>query len=214
MNAESAPALADAQTGIVLICYEAENSAEAARGSLRNPAVSALCLSLVRALLERSQFDLILYLNLKEQRSSDRPAAAAAIRDAINRAKPLPPANLARLRVREGVPPETSFSNADILVSLGPSALIRGCRAGLKPVQIGQGCAGTEAFSHVFPDIGSFVDAVRNLQGQLSIEEYEGFEKFCQTVIDMSKTLRARNRLFAIRRGPSRDILARECCVP
>ena len=175
VKATSAPPLTRSTSGVVLICDQAMTASLLAEGCSAGLAEPAIYFDLAAAILDCSHTDVIFHLRCPL-------AQATAIREAIERSGQLSPNYRARLRVIEAVPLEAVLPCVDLLVSFASPALIQGCRSGLKPIQIGQAVTGSGAFSHIFPDIGSFADALATggLAGRLSVREFEQFEEFCQ----------------------------------
>jgi hypothetical protein len=171
----AAPATREA-AGIALICDEAMTASRLAEGSPPSGGEAALYAATAAAILQHTALGVILHV-----RAGPGEAASAA---AIARAAELLPGDEGRLRLSVAEPLEALLSGVDLLVSFASPGLIAGCRNGLKPVQIGRAVIGSAAFSHVFPDLDGFVEALGggSLKGGLSLPEYEQFEAFCRRV--------------------------------
>jgi hypothetical protein len=175
LEAIPAPQLAPATKGTILVCDQAMSASALAEGRAPHVAEPALYARLAASVLRHGYLEVILHLRR-------RSAEAAAIRRAIEEDGELLPDCHARLRVIGGGPLAAVLPGADLLVSFASPALIEGCRSGLKPIQIGAAVAGSAAFTHIFPDVDSFADALASgdLIGRLSVREYEQFEEFCR----------------------------------
>ncbi len=192
--------------GVVLICDHASTASALAEGSGADLGEPAIYSALASAVLQRSRLDVVFHLRRGR-------VEGAAIREAIERCR-VSPDQRARLQVIEGGPLEIALPRANFLVSFASLALVKGCRNGLKPVQIGRALTGSAAFSHVFPDLDSVVDALATsgLEGQLSVREYEQFEAFCQ-VLCSRDAVAARDPIGRLRTSwrLGRDPIVREC---
>jgi hypothetical protein len=109
------------------------------------------------------------------------PAAAA-----IERWRQQLPAEYeARFRVIDAAPLDALLGSVDLFVSFASPALVHGCRAGFKPVQIGRAVIGSEGFTHIFEDPDAFVGSIAagGFRARLSLEEYSEFERFGEAVV-------------------------------
>lgn len=143
------------------------------------------CDDLVRRLVELGEFEVIVHA--REPHPDDGGGRAAQPGQVRASAEPL----------------ERLFPDADIFVCGGLGSLVLGCGAGLKPVQIGSTLEGCDQFSHVFPDIGSFVAAAPGLRGELSLGEYESFRR---SRLDAAVSDGTRGGLWAGLRQASKSI--------
>ncbi len=194
LDAVSAPPLAQPPAGVALICDHAMTVSAIAEGGAPGACEAEIYAAVAAAILRHTRFAVVLH----RRAGSGKAVAGAAIEPSAGRLPSAP----GRLQVIAAAPLESLLPGADLLVSFASPGLIAGCRSGLKPVQIGRAVIGSAAFSHVFPDIASFADALAagDLVGRLSLPEYEGFEEFCRRITGRTS-----------RRRLARDPILREC---
>ena len=187
--------------GVVLIWDEAAAPSLLAG---ERPAAPAGYAELAAIILARSDLDVIVHLPRHD-------GGGAALREAVAGVYPPLGSHPGRLRVTGAMPLEALLPGVDFLVSFASAALIRGCRSGLKPIQIGAALIGSGGFSEIFPDSRAFADALaaHRLAGSLSVGEYELFEEFCRAVRAVPRYRRGEGPRAAWRRA--RDPVVREC---
>ena len=186
-------------SGVALICGEAMTVSPLIEGTPAGGGEAEIYAAVAAAILRHSEFSVVLH-----------PGTAAAERApsaAIRRASELLPNTQGRLRVIAAEPLERLFPGVDLLVSFASPSLIAGCRAGLKPVQIGRRMIGSTAFSHFFPNPAGFAAALAggDIAGGLSLREYELFDAFCRRIgNDRLRPLAARDSIVRACRPPRR----------
>jgi hypothetical protein len=84
------------------------------------------------------------------------------------------------------MPLAAMLPNIDFLVSSPSCALLQGCRAGLKPIQIGRALIESDGFSNLFAADDSLVDALVDgtISGRLCLQEYRKFEQYCDKLVE------------------------------
>lgn len=190
LDAIPAPPPAQERVGAVLICDHAATASALAAGPALDGCDAEIYAGVATAILQHSRLRVIL--------QARGPAGSAACGAAIERITRRLPDSPGRLQVIEAEALEPLLPGVDLLVSFASAGLIAGCRNGLKPVQIGRAVTGSAAFSHVFPGIGGFAEALAKggLRGGLSLQEFGHFEEFCRR---------------CSRQGPADDPIARAC---
>ncbi|MGC2415691.1 MAG: hypothetical protein WA459_23710 [Stellaceae bacterium] len=179
MHTELAAPSFDNPSGVILICDQAITESVLIGTRPHQSDQPAIYLDLFSGILARSELDVIFHRRLRVRQQC--PAAAA-----IERWRQQLPAEYeARFRVIDAAPLDALFGLVDLFVSFASPALVTGCRAGLKPVQIGRAVIRSEGFAHIFEGPDAFVDAIAagGLRGRLSLEEYSEFERFGDAVL-------------------------------
>ena len=174
----AAPVCATPGRGVVLICDQVTARSPLIGGDLPGGDERELYLALFSGILARSELNVVFHISGRDR----EPTATAA---AIGRwRRELPPADESRFRAVDGVPLEALLGEVDLCVSFASPALALACRRGFKPVQIGRAVIGSDGFTHVFADCGSFVDRLARGEvcGRLSLDEYSEFERFANAL--------------------------------
>ncbi len=161
----AAPSFDNPSRGVILICDQASTELVLIREPPRPSDQASVYIDLFSGILARSELDVIFH---RRQRGRDQCPAAAAIE---RWRQQIPAEYEARFRVIDAAPLDALFGSVDLFVSFASPALVTGCRAGLKPVQIGRAVIRSEGFAHIFEGPDAFVDAITagGLRGRLSL---------------------------------------------
>ena len=167
------PAFENPGRGVILICDQALTDSVLIGARPRDSDQPAIYIDLFSGVLARSDLNVIFHRRRVGHRSADAGT--------IERWRQQLPAEFeARFRVIDAAPLDALFGLVDLFVSFASPALVQGCRAGFKPVQIGRAVIGSERFTHIFEGPDAFVDWIAGggFRARLSLEEYSEFERF------------------------------------
>jgi hypothetical protein len=142
-------------------------------------------IELIAGLLERTHLCII--VDFAARGGRERRAEACAILTALERRRyPFPNEYLKRLRFIWSMPLAAILPDVDFLVCSPSSALLQGCRVGLKPIQIGQALIESDGFSNLFAEDDSLLEALVNgtISGRLRLAEYREFEQYCDKLVE------------------------------
>jgi hypothetical protein len=171
------PPFASRDRDVLLVCDQAGVASLLVEPPSCDAAPLGMYLDFIAGILERSDLNILFHRKMAVMRGF---AAATGTENTIERwCDRLSVAGRERLRVIEAVPLDYVLPYADLLVSFASPALVRGCRHGLKPIQIGQRLVGSEAFAYFFPTMEAALEAIlHRLDPRLSLDEYDAFESF------------------------------------
>src|ERR1051325_1472105 len=171
------PPFASRDRDVLLVCDQAGISSSQVEPPSCEATPLGMYLDFIESILECSDLNVIFHQEIAVVRGS---APATGAENIIEQwYERLPVTSRQRLRVIEAVPLDFVLPYTDLLVSFASPALVKGCRHGLKPIQIGRRLVGSEAFAYFFPTLEAALQAIsRRLDPRLSLDEYDAFERF------------------------------------